>query len=128
MQDFSLLCPDKSRVSPLDYKKCNWGEIPSNMIMTSAMRDTRVINEYKDFLKTMVQWFGPDGTNNTIYNRTGGFDTTFELFKSNATYDTDEYDYVFDRKNQLFSDQTKRLEDMTETYFQWVGEYIINVS
>ena len=60
-----------------------------------------------------MEWFGP----------TGKYADRFEMFVSNATYDTDEFDFVFERKNQMFSDQTKRLEDIGDkTYFQWVGK------
>jgi hypothetical protein len=112
MQEFKLLCPDRTTKPVEEYLNCNWGRIPSNLLMTSAMRDQAVVNGYKNFVKTLVAWFGPEGT----------YKNRFELFKSNKTYDTDEYDYVFDRKNQLFSDQTKRLEDIGDkTYFQWVG-------
>lgn len=111
--DFKLLCPDRSTVAVEEYEKCNWGLIPSHMIMTSTVRDQDVVNGFKSFIKTLVQWFGPGGT----------YTDRFELFKSNSTYDTDEYGYVFQRKNQLFSDQTKRLEDIGDkTYFQWVGD------
>lgn len=84
------------------------------MIMTSAVRDKPVVDGYKQFLTRAVEWFGPGGQH---VDR-------FQMFVSNTTYDTDEFDLVFERKNQLFSDQTKRLEDIGDkTYFQWVGEY-----
>lgn len=113
-QNFELLCPDNSRQPVDQYLNCNWGELPSHMIMTSAVRDQPVVNGYKQFLTLAVQWFGPGGK----------YENRFEMFASNATYDTDEFDFVFERKNQMFSDQTKRLEDIGDkTYFQWVGEY-----
>ena len=84
------------------------------MIMTSAVRDPPVVAGYKEFLTRAMEWFGP----------TGKYADKFEMFVSNATYDTDEFDFVFERKNQMFSDQTKRLEDIGDkTYFQWVGKY-----
>lgn len=110
---FRLLCPDRSTRTVDEFQTCNWGQIPSHMIMTSAVRAPSVVADYKAFLNRAVEWFGPKGT----------YMNKFKIFHSNRTYDTDEYDFVFDRKNQIFSDLTKRLEDIGDkTYFQWVGE------
>lgn len=85
------------------------------MIMTSAVRDQPIVDGYKEFLTLAADWFGP----------TGKYADQFEIFHSNRTYDTDEYDFVFDRKNQMFSDLTQRLEDIGDrTYFEWVGKWI----
>ncbi|KAL8576233.1 hypothetical protein ACOMHN_006156 [Nucella lapillus] len=111
--NFKLLCPDRTTKSVDEYLQCNWGELPSHMIMTSAVRDIPVVNGYKAFLTRSVEWFAPGGSHVD----------SFEMFLSNTTYDTDEYEFELIRKNQLFSDQTKRLEDIGDrTYFSWVGE------
>lgn len=114
-QQFRLVCPDRTTRSVDEYLTCNWGQISSNVIMTSAVRSADVIKGYKAFLTKAVEWFGPDGT----------YKSAFEMFRSNTTYDTDEFALTFSRKNQMFSDQTKHLEDVPDstTYFDWVGMY-----
>lgn len=109
------MCPDRTTRSVDEYLTCNWGQISSNVIMTSAVRSADVIKGYKAFLTKAVEWFGPDGT----------YKSAFEMFRSNTTYDTDEFALTFSRKNQMFSDQTKHLEDVLDitTYFDWVGMY-----
>ncbi|KAK7109961.1 melanotransferrin-like [Littorina saxatilis] len=111
-ENFRLLCPDRTIKAVDQYMDCNWGELPSHMIMTSAVRDQPIIDGYKKFLLKAAEWFGPSGK----------FNNKFEIFRSNRTYDTDEFDYVLDRKNQMFSDQTTSLKDIGDgTYFTWVG-------
>ncbi|XP_025096209.1 melanotransferrin-like [Pomacea canaliculata] len=116
---FRLVCPDRTTRSVDEYLTCNWGQISSNIIMTSAVRSADVIQGYKAFLTRAFEWFGPYGK----------YKSEFEIFRSNTTYDTDEFALTFSRKNQMFSDQTKRLEDVvgSTTYFEWVGNDFDNI-
>ena len=38
-QDFELLCPDGGRKPPSEAADCNWGVIPSHIVMTSAIHE-----------------------------------------------------------------------------------------
>ena len=39
LQDFELLCPGGGRRPPSDAEDCNWGVIPSHIVMTSAIHE-----------------------------------------------------------------------------------------
>ena len=112
-QMFRLLCPDGSTQTVDAYRGCHWGSVPSNLVMTSATRGSLVAAGYRKLLTQAVAWFGPAGTHHHH----------FQLFRSNRSYSTDEYHYVLSRRNQMFSDETRRLLDVSDqTYTQWVGE------
>ncbi|KAJ8317042.1 hypothetical protein KUTeg_004946 [Tegillarca granosa] len=105
--EYSLLCPDGSRRSVNEYAQCNFGSVPSHMIMTSGLKAAAVVQSYKDFLLQTVQWFGP----------TGIYVSRFPMFSST------KWDY-FGRNNLLFTDTTKALYDVggKNTYYNWVDE------
>ncbi|RUS73301.1 hypothetical protein EGW08_018930 [Elysia chlorotica] len=110
---FQLLCPDKMgrTASVDDYANCNWGEISSNVIMTSAVRDPDVVEGYKKFLKTLERLFGPSGSLNLQFNIFGSFDQD----PANGN------DIV--RKHLMFSDTTKKFVDIANNnYFTWVSD------
>ncbi|XP_059175482.1 melanotransferrin-like isoform X2 [Physella acuta] len=111
--NFRLLCPDGSQVAVTEYATCNFGEVAANVMMTSAVREQDVVKGYKDFLLTLQELFGPEGR----------LKSNFQLFKSEVQYPTDLFRQTLTRRNLLFSDTTKRLQDMgQETYYSWVGE------
>lgn len=111
-QEFKLFCPD-GRTSPVqDYMNCNWGEVSSNVIMTSAVRDPVVIESYKQFLLEIEKMFGPQGSHKN----------DFELFTSKSQYTADVATTLY-RKNLLFNDMTTGFFDIGDyIYNTWVGK------
>jgi len=111
-EDFELLCKDGKRVPVDQASTCNWGTIPSHVVMTSAIHDITLRDDYKMMMNLMSRDFGVGGTYTNIT----------EMFSSVG--------YV--RKNLLFSDETKSLFDVSkvqggsrDTYYTWVGpEYV----
>ena len=103
------MCPTGYTKGVSDYMTdCNFGAIPSNMVMISSLKQTSVANAYKTFLKQAVQWFGPNGQ----------YRQMFQMFGSN------QWRQQFDRRNLLFTDTTKSLADVgsKNTYYSWVGK------
>lgn len=117
-ENYMLLCPDGTSATVTEFEKCNWGEVTSNVIMTSAVREPEIVSGYKDFLRTLEQLFGPTGT----------YSSRFKIFRSETMYSTDLFKQTLTRKNLLFSDMTKRLVDIgTDTYYTWVGDNFNNM-
>ncbi|XP_046549141.1 LOW QUALITY PROTEIN: melanotransferrin-like [Haliotis rubra] len=106
---FRLLCPDNTKRPVTDFAECNWGVIPSHIIMTSAVREQEVVNSFKRFILQAVDWFKVGGT---YYDK-------FQIFESKKSYDAKDGLYL--RKNLMFSDTTKRIEDIDASYYEWVG-------
>lgn len=114
LQNFRLLCPDGTTNTVDNYATCNWGEVASNVIMTSAVRDPETVASYKAFLRLLEQMYGPNGF----------LSSKFKLFTSETTYPADVFKRVLTRKNLMFSDMTKKFADIgSNTYYSWVGEY-----
>ncbi|KAH9500931.1 hypothetical protein Btru_069230 [Bulinus truncatus] len=112
-EDYQLLCPDGKTAAVTEYASCNWGQVSSNVIMTSAVRETDVVKGYKDFLNILQQLFGVGGK----------LSSTFKIFSSESAYPIDIFKRVFIRKNLMFSDTTQSLIDIgSDTYYTWVGE------
>jgi hypothetical protein len=42
------------------YINCNFGNIPANIVMTSALKTLDVREAYKKFLLQASEWFGED--------------------------------------------------------------------
>uniref|UniRef100_A0A0B7BCZ5 Transferrin-like domain-containing protein n=1 Tax=Arion vulgaris TaxID=1028688 RepID=A0A0B7BCZ5_9EUPU len=113
-ENYRLLCPDGTSTTVDNYANCNWGEVTSNIIMTSAVRDPETVASYKSFLRLIDQLYGP----------TGYSTSKFKLFKSETSYpETDPVKQILTRKNLMFSDMTKRLMDTgADTYYTWAGD------
>ena len=106
MQDFELLCTDNRRVSVDRAEECNWGVVSSHVVMTSAIRDLEIRNEYKKLLLLLSADFGTDGLNYQL----------FQLFESHKWGSGN-------KANLMFTDQTLALQDVGEadTYYRWAG-------
>ncbi|CAG5129094.1 unnamed protein product, partial [Candidula unifasciata] len=112
-ENYRLLCPDGRSTTVDDYVNCNWGEVRPNIIMTSAVRDPESLAGYKTFLHAIEELFGPDGYSTS----------KFKIFRSETTYPSDVFQQTLTRRNQMFSDMTKKFMDTgTETYYTWVGD------
>ncbi|XP_055863595.1 melanotransferrin-like isoform X1 [Biomphalaria glabrata] len=111
---YQLLCPDGKTAAVTDYATCNWGQVTSNVILTSAVREPYIVKGYKNFLFAAQQLFG----------RGGRLSSSFQIFNSESSYPVDVFKRVFTRKNLMFSDTTQSLIDITETetYYSWVGD------
>nr|KAI8756219.1 melanotransferrin-like isoform X1 [Biomphalaria glabrata] len=58
---YQLLCPDGKTAAVTDYATCNWGQVTSNVILTSAVREPYIVKGYKNFLFAAQQLFGRGG-------------------------------------------------------------------
>lgn len=105
MNNFKLLCPYGSHMPLNQYKQCNWGKIPSHIVMVSGSKSLKEVQPFKDFLVLIDELFGANGR----------YRSQFFLYDSNIAND--------DRKNLLFSDGTIGLEDIgrKNTDFSWIG-------
>lgn len=106
MSNFKLLCPFGSHM-PLDqYKSCNWGKIPSHVIMASGTKTAKEIQPLKDFLILIDELFGVNGR----------FKNKFFLYNSNSVP-------MHGRMNLLFTDGTIGLEDLgkKDSDYTWIG-------
>jgi melanoma-associated antigen p97 len=112
-ENFRLLCPDGTSNTVDSFETCNWGEVTSNVIMTSAVRDPETLDSYKSFLLLIEQLFGPTGTSTS----------KFKLFRSESSYpEADVFKQTLTRRNLMFTDMTKKFKDIgDETYYTWVG-------
>lgn len=107
--DFELLCADGRRAPHDAYSTCNWGQIASHIVMTSAIRDQDYREQFKDLMKLLSYDFGVGGANTDL----------FELFSSSK----------YGKADLMFTDETKELMDVSDvgdgsrdTYYTWVGE------
>lgn len=81
--------------------------------MTSAVRDPETMTGYKTFLQLLEQLFGPNGVSTS----------TFKIFRSETSYESDVFKQKLTRKNLMFTDMTKKFIDIgIDTYYTWVGE------
>ncbi|KAF7231798.1 hypothetical protein EG68_03894 [Paragonimus skrjabini miyazakii] len=114
--NYKLLCPTQQAggqwTAGLEAatNSCQWGQIPSRMIMTSlTMPNVTVFNQ---FLTSMVQYFGPTGTHVQ----------TFSLFQSTGYGTSNVTDQTH---NLMFSDFTRNIyvppEEETATYYRWIS-------
>ncbi|CAH8573563.1 unnamed protein product [Schistosoma intercalatum] len=113
-ENYELLCPSKMpngmwTANISSSADCNWGKIPSRMIMTSLIQND--VTVYTDFLELLVQNFGPSGTSVSSFNlfSSAGYTT---VSGNNATH------------HLMFSDHTKNIYippvTETETYYRWI--------
>ncbi|CAH8605010.1 unnamed protein product [Schistosoma haematobium] len=113
-ENYELLCPSKMpngmwTANISSSANCNWGKIPSRMIMTSLIQND--VTVYTDFLELLVQNFGPSGTSVSSFNlfSSAGYTT---VSGNNATH------------HLMFSDHTKNIYippvTETETYYRWI--------
>ncbi|CAH8588496.1 unnamed protein product [Schistosoma margrebowiei] len=113
-ENYELLCPSKMpngmwTANISSSAVCNWGKIPSRMIMTSLIQND--VTVYTDFLELLVQNFGPSGTSVSSFNlfSSAGYTT---VNGNNATH------------HLMFSDHTKNIYippvTETETYYRWI--------
>ncbi|CAH1784042.1 unnamed protein product [Owenia fusiformis] len=107
--DFDLLCPNNlgqtgSRMGWENYKTCNWGMVPGNIVMTSAFRSATTRDEYKKLMEELSAVFGA----------TGPYKNLFDMFQSAP----------WGGYNLLFSDDVLELIDVGEkdNYDKWVGD------
>ncbi|CAH8852683.1 unnamed protein product [Trichobilharzia szidati] len=114
IQNYELLCPSKMpdgswTASISSSSTCNWGKIPSRMLMTSLIQSD--VEKYTEFLNMLVQNFGPGGSSVSIFN----------LFSS-AGYSMPNGINV--THHLMFSDFTKNIYvpplSETETYYRWI--------
>uniref|UniRef100_A0A3Q0KPX0 Family S60 non-peptidase homologue (S60 family) n=1 Tax=Schistosoma mansoni TaxID=6183 RepID=A0A3Q0KPX0_SCHMA len=114
IENYELLCPSKMpngiwTANISSSADCNWGKIPSRMIMTSLIQSD--VTVYIDFLELLVQNFGPSGTSVSAFNlfSSSGYTT---VNGDNATH------------HLMFSDFTKSIYippvTETETYYRWI--------
>ena len=99
------MCPEPGKRAALgDFANCNWGVVPSHIVMTSAMRDEDTRKAYKAFLEDISNSFGKNGIHNQM----------FEVFES----------IQYGGHNLMFTDDTKELVDVGEkdSYYTWAGE------
>ncbi|ALC44346.1 Tsf2 [Drosophila busckii] len=54
---FELLCRDGRRVAINDYRQCNWGQVPSDAIVTSSARSFRERKQYQQFLQRIAELY-----------------------------------------------------------------------
>ncbi|TNN12749.1 Melanotransferrin [Schistosoma japonicum] len=114
IENYELLCPTKFpngswTASTASSANCNWGRIPSRMIMTSLIQSD--ITVYTKFLELLVQHFGLNGISASMFN----------LFSS-IGYTTSNGNNV--THHLMFSDFTKNIyipsTTETETYYRWI--------
>ncbi|CAH8595885.1 unnamed protein product [Heterobilharzia americana] len=114
IENYELLCPTKMpngswTASISSSTICNWGKIPSRIIMTSLIQPD--VNIYTEFLDLLVQNFGPDGSSISMFN----------LFSS-VGYSMPNGVNV--THHLMFSDFTKNIYippiTETETYYRWI--------
>ena len=111
-----MLCPNGMTQPISSYINCNFGSIPANIVMTSALKTLDVREAYKKFLLQASEWFGegkPDSN-------------SFPMFTSDKWITSTSND----QRNLLFTDTTKKLVDVgdKDTYYKWVGEYTHGLS
>ncbi|VDI36666.1 melanotransferrin-like [Mytilus edulis] len=104
--EFVLLCPNGGTRDIQDYKNCNYGSIPANTIMTSALQDVKTRAAYKQFLLQASEWFGVGKPYVSLFN----------MFSSDAWLG------YGGQRNLLFTDTTQELVDVgdRDTYYKWV--------
>lgn len=111
IDDFEIICPNGPtlRTTPDNYLNCNWGQIASHVVMTSAMVDADSRNDLTSLLLLISMDFGATGTNNDL----------FKVFES----------INYGKQNLLFTDETQQLKDVNtvaggtrDTYYSWVGD------
>lgn len=56
--NFELLCKDGTRQPVDNYSSCNWGQVPSNAVVTTSAKSSMVRKYYQQFLIKTVQLFG----------------------------------------------------------------------
>jgi len=107
--DYELLCPDGGRRPISDSNICNWGTIPSHIVMTSAIHDYPLREDYKDLIMLIAHDFAEGGA----------FTHKFNLTDS----------VRFGMNDLLFTDETKAFVDVEtvdggsrNTYHTWVGD------
>ncbi|KAH9500928.1 hypothetical protein Btru_069227 [Bulinus truncatus] len=115
----SMISEINGKTAPVtDYATCNWGQVSSNVIVTSAVREADVVNGYKDFLNTLLELFGVGGK----------LSNAFKIFSSESAYPVEIFKRVFIRKNLMFSDTTQSLLDIgSDTYYTWAGDDFLDM-
>lgn len=63
MEDFELFCMDGTRRPIQDYQNCNWGQIPSNALVTTSAKNVETRRKYQKFLTRVVEVFGSKTAN-----------------------------------------------------------------
>ena len=88
-----------------DYKDCNLGKVPGNILMTSGNKSELTIQQYKDAFSAAQKKFGPTSA-------------YFNMFDSDS----------FKGRDLLFSDSAMALKDVGEknTYKKWLGEGLVD--
>ena len=111
-----MLCPNGMTQPISSYINCNFGNIPANIVMTSALKTLDVREAYKKFLLQASEWFGEGKP----------YSNSFPMFTSDKWITSTSND----QRNLLFTDTTKKLVDVgdKDTYYKWVGEYIHGLS
>lgn len=106
IDSFKLLCKDGSLTDIDSYKACNWGNIPSHVVMTSTMRTQLDRTTFKHFLTLLSLEFGKEGSHKNL----------FQLFES----------FQYGKFNLMFSDETYSLKNLADvaggtrmTYYKW---------
>lgn len=56
--EFELFCLDGTRRSIREYRDCNWGQVPSDAIVTTSAKNTETRLKYQKFLSKLVELFG----------------------------------------------------------------------
>lgn len=111
-----MLCPNGMTQPISSYINCNFGSIPANIVMTSALKTLDVREAYKKFLLQASEWFGEGKP----------YSNSFPMFTSDKWITSTSND----QRNLLFTDTTKKLVDVgdKDTYYKWVGEYTHGLS
>ncbi|XP_050694554.1 melanotransferrin-like [Eriocheir sinensis] len=95
-EDFELICDDGGHAPISDFRRCNWGVVPSNAIVTTSAKSKEQRRLLQEFLKDIVTLFG-NKTDNTYYK--------FHLFESAPKYGL--------AHDLLLSDDTEALVELT---------------
>ncbi|XP_014782585.1 melanotransferrin [Octopus bimaculoides] len=105
--EFRLVCPNGGIKEVSEYESCNWGIVPSHIVMASRAKADVELTAFKNFLTIIDGYFGANSN-------------SFELYNSN------QYNKYAER-NLLFTDGTVGLEELQldNSYYSWVGtDYI----
>ncbi|XP_075058342.1 melanotransferrin isoform X2 [Mixophyes fleayi] len=100
--DFQLLCPNGARAEVIQYRDCNWGQVPAHAVMVHP--DTN-IHALFGLLDTAQNYYGSD------------INSEFKMFDSS----------LYSKKDLIFKDSTYKIVPVKEkkTYEQWLGRHYI---
>lgn len=63
-----LLCKNGNRMPVTEYENCNWGEVPSNALVTSSARTIAERKKYQQFLQSAVKLYSKKRSSDSSSN------------------------------------------------------------